>query len=73
MSITQDDLTEWKTHPVTMAVFGQAQAMVAEEAIQLVMNGPTMAPQAIKDRSIEIATVSGFVRDLMEVELDDLQ
>lgn len=73
MSITQDDLTEWKAHPVTLALFEKAQVMVAEEATQLVINGPTMDPQAIKDRAIEIATVSGFVRDLMEVELNDLQ
>lgn len=73
MSITQDDLTEWKAHPVTVALFERAQAMVAEQAIQLVVNGPTMAPQAIKDRSIEIATVSGFVRDLMGVEAHDFE
>lgn len=73
MQITQDDLVEWKQHPVTQKIFQQVTEMVADQSINLVMNGASMDAQAIKERAIEIATVFTFVKDAQEVEIDDLQ
>jgi hypothetical protein len=73
MQITHDDLVEWKQHPVTQRIFQQVTEMVADQSINLVMNGASMDAQAMKERAIEIATVFTFVKDAQEVEIDDLQ
>lgn len=73
MQITQDDLVEWKQHPVTQKIFQQVTEMVADQSINLVMNAASMDAQAMKERAIEIATVFTFVKDAQEVEIDDLQ
>lgn len=73
MSVSKDDVAEWKAHPVTQAVFALIKDEIATQSRNLIRSAEQIGTDRLRAQAAGLNAVEQLMSDLEDLEHEQLQ